>query len=61
MKFDDQKVLLKEIETLTKDGERKARIILELYTLILKTENIDLIAEAGKATLISQVDEKLES
>jgi hypothetical protein len=61
MKIDEKRSLLNEIETLTKDNERKARVILGLYTVILKTEDIDLIAEAGAITLESQADEHLKN
>lgn len=60
MTFDEERTLRNEIDTLTKDNERKARVILGLYTVILKTENIDLIAEANAATLNAQADENLK-
>lgn len=41
--------LSKEIDTLNKDNQRKARVILGLYNVIVKTGDINLIAEAGIA------------
>jgi hypothetical protein len=61
LQFDEEKSLLNEIDTLRKDNERKARVILELYTLILKTEDINLIAEASAMTLKAQADEHLKN
>jgi hypothetical protein len=54
LSIEEEKSLLNEIDTLRKDNERKARVILGLYTLILKTEDINLIAEAGAMTLEAQ-------
>lgn len=60
MTFDEERSLRNEIDTLTNDNERKARVILGLYTVILKTEDINLIAEADIATLDAQKDENLK-
>jgi hypothetical protein len=61
MTFDEERALKNEIDTLTKDNERKARVILGLYTIILETNDIDIIAQAGAITLDAQTDEHLNS
>ena len=57
MIIDEERSLRNEIETLTKDNERKARVILGLYNVIVKTEDINLIADAGGAMADAQADE----
>jgi len=51
MTIDEEKSLRNEIDTLNKNIERKDAIMLGLYNVIVKTENIDLIAEANIAML----------
>lgn len=61
MYMSEEKSLRGEIETLNKDNERKARVILELYNVILKTGDINLLAQAGEAMKYAQKDECLKS
>jgi predicted RNase H-like nuclease (RuvC/YqgF family) len=46
--IDELKALENEIETLNKNIERKNNIIAGLYSIIVSTNHINLIAEAGK-------------
>jgi len=54
MNTQEEHTLRNEIETLEKDNQRKARVIAGLYYVIVKTNDINLLAEAGKAMLEAQ-------
>lgn len=61
MTISEETALLNEVETLTNDNQRKARVIAGLYELLLKTEDINLIADAGKAMLEAQGQDVIQS